>query len=175
MLTYSPSTQGCGDVLTKKKLDPHRNQCRGASYTCLDCMVHFQGTEYRTHTSCMSEAQKYQGNLYKEKKPVKSPRQPQPQSQALVPRPAYVEEESRQTTAVAIVDAPPHAPSPPPNINVFDFLLPGGGTTVNGDEDDDDDEEEEEEVWESEDEDMQLERELARVNPEDFLVRDEDD
>ncbi|KAJ6145515.1 hypothetical protein N7470_009410 [Penicillium chermesinum] len=61
------SCEGCGDVLTKKKLDPHRGQCRGASFTCIDCMVHFNGTEYRSHTSCMSEAQKYQGALYKEK------------------------------------------------------------------------------------------------------------
>lgn len=45
--------EGCGDVLTKKKLDPHRNQCYGASFTCLDCMVHFQGTEYRAHTVCL--------------------------------------------------------------------------------------------------------------------------
>lgn len=44
--------QACGDILTKKKLDPHRNQCRGASFTCIDCMVHFQGTQYRSHTVC---------------------------------------------------------------------------------------------------------------------------
>jgi len=43
-------TQSCGDVLTKKKLDPHRGQCRGASFTCLDCMTHFRGTDYKAHT-----------------------------------------------------------------------------------------------------------------------------
>ncbi|PKX90778.1 LYAR-type C2HC zinc finger protein [Aspergillus novofumigatus IBT 16806] len=48
------SCEACGDVLTKKKLDPHRNQCRGASFTCIDCMVHFQGTSYRSHTVCLS-------------------------------------------------------------------------------------------------------------------------
>ncbi|KAK3986671.1 hypothetical protein QBC44DRAFT_344432 [Cladorrhinum sp. PSN332] len=62
------SCEGCGDILTKKKLDPHRNRCRGATFTCIDCMVHFPGTEYRWHTSCMSEEQKYQGALYKDKK-----------------------------------------------------------------------------------------------------------
>lgn len=36
--------------MTKKKLDPHRNRCRGATYTCIDCMVYFPGTEYRSHT-----------------------------------------------------------------------------------------------------------------------------
>lgn len=30
-------------------------------------MTHFAGFDYRSHTSCISEAQKYQGKLYKEK------------------------------------------------------------------------------------------------------------
>ena len=34
-------------------------------------MVHFYGTDYRAHTSCISEAQKYQGHLYKDKKGAK--------------------------------------------------------------------------------------------------------
>ncbi|KAF2280876.1 uncharacterized protein EI97DRAFT_389005 [Westerdykella ornata] len=138
------SCENCGDVLTKKKLDPHRNQCYGASYTCLDCMVHFQGTSYRSHTSCISEDQKYQGKLYKEKKPKGQQQknnsssnnaQQNNDSKALVPRNAYVED-APDTGAVAIVDAPPRAPSPPPasrslgyeeraalpDVNVFDFL-----------------------------------------------------
>ncbi|KAF7550600.1 hypothetical protein G7Z17_g5617 [Cylindrodendrum hubeiense] len=61
------SCEECGDVLTKKKLDPHRNRCRGATFTCIDCMVHFPGVQYRFHTSCMTEDQKYQGALYKDK------------------------------------------------------------------------------------------------------------
>lgn len=62
--------QSCGDIMTKKKLDPHKNRCHGSSFTCIDCMTHFPGFDYRSHTSCISEAQKYQGRLYKEK-PVK--------------------------------------------------------------------------------------------------------
>lgn len=42
--------QACGDVLTKKKLDAHHRQCQGSSFTCLDCMTHFRGTDFRSHT-----------------------------------------------------------------------------------------------------------------------------
>ncbi|ORY11214.1 hypothetical protein BCR34DRAFT_329045 [Clohesyomyces aquaticus] len=136
------SCENCGDVLTKKKLDGHRNQCHGAIFTCLDCQTTFQGASYKAHTSCISEDQKYQGKLYKEKK--SKPQQHQKKdsvqqntSQALVPRRAYVEDApDAETGAVAIVDAPPRAPSPPPaayslgyhepaaieDVNVFDFL-----------------------------------------------------
>ncbi|KAJ9157810.1 LYAR-type C2HC zinc finger [Pleurostoma richardsiae] len=127
------SCEACGDVLTKKKLDPHRNRCRGATFTCIDCMVHFPGTEYRTHTSCMTEEQKYQGALYKNKK-AKTTATSAPSSSDNMARTAYVEDapefekyrvydedESKSTNGV-----PPHAPSPPPasdGVNVFDFLV----------------------------------------------------
>ncbi|KAH8731456.1 hypothetical protein GQ44DRAFT_604861 [Phaeosphaeriaceae sp. PMI808] len=134
------SCEGCGDVLTKKKLDAHRNQCYGASFTCLDCMVHFEGNSYRAHQSCITEDQKYQGKLYKEKKPKsqhqKKDSAQQDNSQALTPHHAYVEEAIETDNTIAIVDAPPRAPTPPPaphslgyheqavieDVNVFDFL-----------------------------------------------------
>lgn len=91
--------------------------------------------------SCITEDQKYQGKLYKEKKPKsqhqKKDSAQQDNSQALVPRSAYVEDApDAETGALAIVDAPPRAPSPPPApmslgydepaalppVNVFDFL-----------------------------------------------------
>ncbi|KAF1945473.1 hypothetical protein EJ02DRAFT_338618 [Clathrospora elynae] len=130
------SCEGCGDVLTKKKLDGHRNQCYGASFTCLDCMVHFPGTLYKSHTACITEDQKYQGKLYKEKKPKGQQQKKGDNSQALTPHNAYVEDARDADNAVAIVDAPPRAPTPPPAAyslgyheqaalpapNVFDFL-----------------------------------------------------
>lgn len=55
-----------------------------------------------------------------------------------MPRAAYVEEvRDESAAAVAIIDAPPEAPSPPAVVNVFDFLVGDGATTVHGDDIDD--------------------------------------
>jgi cell growth-regulating nucleolar protein len=65
------------------------------------------------------------------------------QSTALVPRSV---DSSHDLAAVAVVDAPPRAPTPPPAVNVFDFLIADGGGAT-------DDE------WESDgDNDMHVER-----------------
>ncbi|KAF3491421.1 uncharacterized protein GIQ15_00938 [Arthroderma uncinatum] len=128
--------EGCGDVLTKKKLDPHRGQCHGASFSCLDCMVHFQGTEYRSHTSCVTEAQKYQGALYKEKPAKNNKKKAVTIAETAVVKPLnpYVEDVPDADDEYS--GAPPPAPSPPPfkntnttvakprseKIDVFDFL-----------------------------------------------------
>ncbi|KAK2629043.1 hypothetical protein QTJ16_002146 [Diplocarpon rosae] len=135
------SCENCGDVLTKKKLDSHRSQCYGASFTCLDCMVHFHGTEYRAHTSCISEAQKYQGALYRPEKEKKGRNNSSNQnhSQALVQHTAYVEDAEDEyihnSHTETVEPLMPKAPSPPsaapgftlaPSpVNVFDFLVAG--------------------------------------------------
>jgi cell growth-regulating nucleolar protein len=86
-----------------------------------------------SHTqSCISEAQKYQGKLYKEPKKKgntatannhKSPAGKN--SQALVPSKPTMEAPEADNR-VAIVDVIPRAPSPPPGFNVFDFLIQNG-------------------------------------------------
>jgi hypothetical protein len=55
---------GCGDVLTKPKLDKHRAMCH-TSFDCIDCSKRFETpADYQGHTSCISEAEKYQKTLY---------------------------------------------------------------------------------------------------------------
>lgn len=61
------SCEVCNDTVLKKKLDAHRQRCPGAYFTCIDCSVTFSGTEYRSHTSCISEAEKYEKGLYRGK------------------------------------------------------------------------------------------------------------
>ncbi|MBW0512024.1 hypothetical protein O181_051739 [Austropuccinia psidii MF-1] len=69
---------GCGDVIKKPKLDSHSFKCR-ASMTCLDCSTTFNDSaSWKLHTSCISEAQKYQKSLYKDPKAKKQENQTKP-------------------------------------------------------------------------------------------------
>lgn len=50
------SCDGCGDVITKPKLEKHLNSCRrGRFVSCIDCYTNFSGEDYKAHTSCISE------------------------------------------------------------------------------------------------------------------------
>ncbi|ETS87637.1 hypothetical protein PFICI_01465 [Pestalotiopsis fici W106-1] len=106
-------------------------------------MTYFPGAEYRSHTSCMTEEQKYQGALYKPKK-QKSGQQASSAPPAAEPKKmsqhAYVEDIAEEYEAYqdyeihesdddnkSAADLPPEAPTPPPavdnSVNVFDFLV----------------------------------------------------
>lgn len=54
----------CSDTLKKKAAEVHFS-CRPARLTCVDCSVTFFGEDFRSHTTCVSEAEKYQKGLYK--------------------------------------------------------------------------------------------------------------
>lgn len=76
------SCEACNDTVVKKKVDQHRQRCYNATFTCIDCFVTFPGTQYKGHTSCITEAEKYEKALYKPKKgnnkapaPVEKPQQ----------------------------------------------------------------------------------------------------
>ena len=56
----------CQETLKKSAVDKHCMRCRDCWYlSCVDCGKVFAGEEYRSHTSCISEAEKYQGALYR--------------------------------------------------------------------------------------------------------------
>ncbi|PVV05423.1 hypothetical protein BB560_000056 [Smittium megazygosporum] len=57
----------CQETIKKPKLDFHKQRCRFASFSCIDCGVDFQGVSYRDHTSCISENEKYMKKLYQPK------------------------------------------------------------------------------------------------------------
>ncbi|KAL4073722.1 hypothetical protein J3A83DRAFT_4090767 [Scleroderma citrinum] len=63
---------GCGDVVKKPKLDTHYARCH-APFDCIDCSTTFHApAEFKGHTSCITEAEKYQKSLYKAHKGVRS-------------------------------------------------------------------------------------------------------
>lgn len=59
----------CGNTVKKTQVEKHyTTQCRNCSVlSCLDCGVDFPGDAYLKHTSCITEAEKYQGHLYQAK------------------------------------------------------------------------------------------------------------
>ena len=64
----------CQDTIKKPKLDDHIKRCQ-STVSCIDCSTTFEGQSYRSHTSCISEAEKYQKGLYKGPK-AKTPEEP---------------------------------------------------------------------------------------------------
>ncbi|WVO13912.1 hypothetical protein L204_101537 [Cryptococcus depauperatus] len=90
----------CADTVKKPKLDQHRSRCF-SSFTCLDCSKTFQKpSDYKGHTSCVSEAEKYQGALYKGVKKGQNQAEngPQSQSQSLLAATALLSVPKNTTT-----------------------------------------------------------------------------
>ena len=58
----------CGASLKKNQVEKHyQNECPTCEVlSCMDCGQDFYGDAYANHTKCISEAEKYQGALYKE-------------------------------------------------------------------------------------------------------------
>lgn len=54
----------CQETLKKAKVQGHLNRCSGP-VSCIDCSAVFPGDAFKAHTSCVSEAQKYEGALFK--------------------------------------------------------------------------------------------------------------
>ncbi|CEJ82574.1 hypothetical protein VHEMI02631 [[Torrubiella] hemipterigena] len=106
-------------------------------------MVYFPGSEYRSHTSCITEDQKYQGALYKEKPNKKQNKQNEgePSKKAKMSHQSYVEDaadvndfvpwghyEGQTEDERSPAEPMPEAPTPPPAVvedmvNVFDYMI----------------------------------------------------
>ena len=58
----------CGSSLKKNQVEKHyQSECpRCEVLSCMDCGRDFHGDEYAGHTKCISEAEKYQGGLFRE-------------------------------------------------------------------------------------------------------------
>mmetsp|Transcript_87785 Transcript_87785/g.155661 ORF Transcript_87785/g.155661 Transcript_87785/m.155661 type:complete len:231 (+) Transcript_87785:66-758(+) len=59
--------QKCNETIKKPKLAKHLQSCGSWYVSCIDCSKVFSWEEWEAHTSCMSEAQKYQGKLFQGK------------------------------------------------------------------------------------------------------------
>ena len=59
MVSFSCSR--CGDVVKKPKVQTHAQQCGTGAFSCVDCMETFDLNSIQKHTSCLSEADRYQG------------------------------------------------------------------------------------------------------------------
>jgi len=56
--------QKCNETVKKPKLQKHLEFCGSYYVSCIDCHKVFDWESWEAHTSCVSEAQKYQGKLY---------------------------------------------------------------------------------------------------------------
>lgn len=70
------SCDGCGDVLKKNQVDGHARRCRRCdSVSCADCQVSFFGDDYRKHTTCLTEVERYEKKGPQQKKKKLSPQE----------------------------------------------------------------------------------------------------
>ncbi|PAA91215.1 hypothetical protein BOX15_Mlig003050g6, partial [Macrostomum lignano] len=57
--------EACNESLKKNKVEQHLYRCRRARHvTCIDCQVDFDRESFKSHTSCISEMEKYSGPGY---------------------------------------------------------------------------------------------------------------
>jgi len=57
---------GCGETVKRSKIDEHAQRCNSCySVSCVDCHISFYGDDYRSHTTCVSEAERYEKSMYR--------------------------------------------------------------------------------------------------------------
>ena len=57
--------EACNETLKRAKVEAHAATCRNCWWlSCMDCNKRFGGNDYWDHTSCVTEAERYQGATY---------------------------------------------------------------------------------------------------------------
>jgi hypothetical protein len=57
--------EACNETLKRNKVQQHRYGCRNCwVMSCMDCNQRFEGDDFLGHTTCVTEAERYQGHLY---------------------------------------------------------------------------------------------------------------
>lgn len=79
------SCDNCGEVVKKPKVQNHIAGCRPRFVSCIDCSKQFTRDTVHAHSSCISEAEKYQGALYRGKKQQDKGQQQQAKPAATTP------------------------------------------------------------------------------------------
>ena len=57
--------EDCNESLKRLKVAQHLCKCSCSAVTCVDCGATFHDDSYLKHATCMSEAERYEGALYK--------------------------------------------------------------------------------------------------------------
>eukprot|EP00455_Lapot_gusevi_P030102 TRINITY_DN3229_c0_g1_i2.p1 TRINITY_DN3229_c0_g1~~TRINITY_DN3229_c0_g1_i2.p1 ORF type:complete len:198 (+),score=72.63 TRINITY_DN3229_c0_g1_i2:105-698(+) len=100
----------CQESVKKAKVKNHQFSCGSDSFSCVDCSKTFLGNSVHAHTSCISEAEKYQGKLYRGKKQGdnnnnnNNNKNNNNQKQAEPVKPAPVEEKKEETKKEPVVE-----------------------------------------------------------------------
>ena len=56
--------EDCNETLKRLKVAAHLCKCSCSAITCVDCNKSFYDDSYLQHSTCMSEAERYEGHLY---------------------------------------------------------------------------------------------------------------
>eukprot|EP00922_Rhytidocystis_sp_ex-Travisia-forbesii_P032174 GHVS01047868.1.p1 GENE.GHVS01047868.1~~GHVS01047868.1.p1 ORF type:complete len:231 (+),score=21.94 GHVS01047868.1:164-856(+) len=98
----------CQDVVKKNQIDKHcaRSQCSSAwHFTCIDCNKTFEGYEYQSHTSCISEEDKYYGKFATKKKKENTSRSGNLETKHPTEKESHEDSESSTVVAVETTQA----------------------------------------------------------------------
>ncbi|KAK9899715.1 hypothetical protein P389DRAFT_164781 [Cystobasidium minutum MCA 4210] len=103
------SCNACQDTLKKPKLVQHFQRCH-APFTCLDCNKEMWDGEFQKHTTCISEAEKYEKSVYKGDK--KKNKQQQQQQQKNEKKPQVQQQQSKPVEAPSAAATTPALAAP---------------------------------------------------------------